>query len=488
MTLDSLRALLPEAALSVAALLAILASAVLGGRRAAKMLPAGIAIAGLLVAAGLSFLRPEAAPPSIVAADGLARFLKTLFVVVGLLSVLVSIQFLEEERASRGEYFGLLLLAIVGMMITAAARDVVLLFLGLELLSIATYVLVGFLKESAASTESAIKYFLLSSFATALFLYGLSLVYGMSGATAYSGIAASSAALGRDLGLVAVLAIVFLMAGIGFKATFVPFHMYAPDVYLGAPGSVVAFLAVGPKLAAFAALLRFLTEAMPAHAAQWVPLLTVVSILTMTIGNLVALLQGSLKRMLAYSSIAHAGYLLIGVVAAFTPAASPEVRSKALAAVLYYLVAYAFMKMGAFALLLSIKPGDRYAETLEDLKGLGRRRPATAALLLVFLLSLTGIPLTAGFTAKVYVFAAALSAGATTLAVAGVINAVIAAAYYLRAAIVMYAVEPGQEEPYAAGGLPLKVALASSALAILVFGVFPGLVLDTALQSVRSLF
>jgi NADH-quinone oxidoreductase subunit N len=488
LTLGDLRALAPEAVVSLAALLAILVGALARRSGSPSRLAPAIALVGLAGGGALALALPTSRTTGLFAADQFAVFLKTLFAAVGIVATLVSVSFLETEKAASGEYYGLLLLGVVGMMVTAAAKDIVLLFLGLEVLSLSTYVLVGYLRSDPLSTESAIKYFLLSSFATALLLYGLSLLYGISGGTSYEAIAAASTKTTPDLRLVVVLALVFLTAGIGFKATLVPFHMYAPDVYQGAPGCVAAFLAVGPKLAAFGALVRLLVEAMPGYASEWVPLLSIVAILTMTIGNLLALSQSNVKRMLAYSSIAHAGYLLVGIVAAFEPGVSLEVRSQALAAVLYYLVAYAFMKMGAFGILLGVKPGERFAETLEDLRGLGRRRPFAAALLLVFLLSLIGIPLTAGFTAKFYVFSSALSAGAYTLVVAAVLNAVVAATYYLRVAIALYAVEPGRGEPYAAGGASLKIALGASALVIVIFGVFPGPVLETALQSVRSLF
>ncbi|MBI1851669.1 MAG: NADH-quinone oxidoreductase subunit N [Planctomycetes bacterium] len=494
MTLPDLRELIPEATISISALIAILVGALARNYSSARRIAPAVALIGLVAAVPLMFAVPHATTvptarfEGVFVADAFAVCLKLLFSAVGVIATLVSVNFLEAERQANGEYYGLLLLAVVGMMLTASARDVVLLFLGLEVLSLSTYVLVGYLRKDPHSTESAIKYFLLSSFATALLLYGLSLLYGISGGTSYAAIRAAGAHLSGDLRLVAMLSVVFLTAGIGFKATLVPFHMYAPDVYQGAPGCVAAFLAVGPKLAAFGALIRLLVEAMPGFASEWVPLLTVVSILTMTIGNLVALSQSNVKRMLAYSSIAHAGYMLIGIVAAFTPGVTADVRSQALAAVVYYLVAYTFMKMGAFGILLSIKPGDRFAETLDDLRGLGRRRPLAAALLLVFLLSLIGIPLTAGFTAKFYVFSSAISAGCYTLAIAGILNAVVAATYYSRIAIALYAVEPGRGEPYAAGGISLKVALAASAIAILLLGIFPGRVLETALQSVRSLF
>jgi NADH-quinone oxidoreductase subunit N len=318
----------------------------------------------------------------------------------------------------------------------AASDDLLLTFLALEILSISTYVLAGFKRNEAHSNESALKYFLLGSFATAFLLYGIALIYGSSGSTNYQSIR-TVIQLQGSAQITAVAGLVLLLVGFGFKAALVPFHAWAPDVYEGAPTTVTAFMTVGPKAAAFAALARALAEAFPSLARDWTFLLWAVSILTMTLGNVVAVQQTNIKRMLAYSAIAHAGYILIGLVA--------NTRS-GYGAVLFYLVIYAIMNLGALTIVLSLsRQGDK-SVNLDDYAGLGQRAPFAAAALSVFLISLAGIPLTGGFIGKFYLFSSALP-HYLGLVIIGVLNSVISVYYYFRVMVFMYMREPSQGEP-----------------------------------------
>jgi NADH-quinone oxidoreductase subunit N len=359
-----------------------------------------------------------------------------LFLVITGISALVSIRFNERESLSRGEYYALLLFACAGMSLMAASDDLLLTFLALEILSISTYVLAGFKRNEAHSNESALKYFLLGSFATAFLLYGIALIYGSSGSTNYQSIR-TVIHLQGSAQVTAVAGLVLLLVGFGFKAALVPFHAWAPDVYEGAPTTVTAFMTVGPKAAAFAALARVLAEAFPSLAADWTSLLWAVSILTMTLGNVVAVQQTNIKRMLAYSAIAHAGYILIGLVA--------NTRS-GYGAVLFYLVIYAVMNLGALTIVLSLsRQGDK-SVNLDDYAGLGQRAPFAAAALSVFLISLAGIPLTGGFIGKFYLFSSALP-HYLGLVIIAVLNSVISVYYYFRVMVFMYMREPSQGEP-----------------------------------------
>ncbi|NWG11901.1 MAG: NADH-quinone oxidoreductase subunit N [Acidobacteria bacterium] len=410
--------------------------------------------------------------------DNFTMFFQWLFLVITAIAALVSIRFNQREEIERGEYYALLLFACSGMSLMAASGDLILTFLAIEILSIATYVLAGFKRSDAHSNESALKYFLLGSFATAFLLYGIALIYGTSGSTNYQVI--------RDVGtlpgqvqVTAVAGLVLLLVGFGFKAALVPFHAWAPDVYQGAPTPVTAFMTVGPKAAAFAALLRILAQALPAMADDWTRLLWAVSILTMTLGNVVAVLQTDLKRMLAYSAIAHAGYLLIGVVTN---------TGNGFGAVLFYLVVYTVMNLGALTIVLSLsRQGDKRVN-LEDYAGLSRSAPFIAASLSVFLISLAGIPLTGGFLGKFYLFSAAVEAGYIGLAVIGVLNSVVSVYYYFRVMVVMYMREAADNalppEPISP---PVLAIIAIGVAGILWLGVYPADILNLASNSALTL-
>ena len=345
----------------------------------------------------------------LVSVDPFAFFFKAVFLLAAAMTLLMSVHYLDVEGSRHGEYVFLVLCATLGMMFMAGGTDLIVLFIGLETMAISFYILAGLLKPNRRSNEAGVKYFLLGTFSLGLLLYGMSLLYGLSGSTNLHAIAVAVANHGRDPWL--VLAVILVVAGMGFKIAAVPFHMWAPDVYEGAPTPITAFLSVGSKAASFAMLLRIFIEGLPSMATDWTLLFYALSVVTMTVGNIAALTQSNLKRMLAYSSIAHAGYLLIGIVAG-TP--------RGIAAMLIYLVIYAFMQLGAFAVIVMMRREDAIGDELKDLSGLYSRSPAAAIAMLVFMLSLGGIPPTAGFMGKFWLFSAAIEANYVWLAVIGV--------------------------------------------------------------------
>jgi NADH-quinone oxidoreductase subunit N len=402
--------------------------------------------------------------------DGYGMFFKLIFSVTLVLSMLISIRYLAIVRVNFGEYYSLMLLATVGMMIMASAGDLISLYVGLELMAMSTYVLAGFIRYERRSNEASLKYFLLGAFASALLLYGMSLTYGLTGTTDIKGIAAYIADVGFAGNKPLMLAILMFAAAFGFKIAAVPFHMWAPDVYEGAPTSVTAFMSVGPKAAGFAALGRVFLIAFGSLQVDWAQVLIPVAILTMAVGNVVAISQSNIKRMLAYSSIAHAGYILLGIIAG-----TPE----GTASMMNYLLIYAFMNIGAFAVVILLKSEGLEGEELSDYKGLSKAHPLCAALMLIFMFSLTGIPPTAGFMGKFYLFMAAVNAGYMWLVVVAVVFSAISAYFYLRVVIYMYMVEPEQKVSLSTSP-SINLAVALTALAVLVIGVIPGKVLDLA--------
>jgi len=371
------------------------------------------------------------------------------------------------------------LFACFGMFLMAASGDLILTFLGIEVLSIATYVLAGFKRDDIRSNESSLKYFLLGSFATAFLLYGIALIYGSTGSTNYQTIREIATLQGPPQ-ITIIMGLGLLLVGFGFKVALVPFHAWTPDVYEGAPTPVTAFMTVGPKAAGFAALVRVLVQALPALGAEyWTSILWVLAILTMTLGNIVAIRQNNIKRMLAYSAIAHAGYILVGVVAN-TPAG--------FGAVLFYLVAYTVMNLGALSIVLSLSGKGDLRVNMEDYAGLARRAPFLSATLSLFLISLAGIPLTGGFIGKFYLFSAAVQKGYIGLAIIGVLNSAISVYYYFRVMIMMYMREPapGQPDPEPVS-LPVLAIIAIAALWILWLGVYPAQILNLAANSTLAL-
>jgi NADH-quinone oxidoreductase subunit N len=357
-----------------------------------------------------------------------------------------------------------------------SSRELIMIFIGLEISSIATYILAGFLRDDRRATEASVKYFLLGSFATAFVLYGIAWIYGSTGSTELTAIrAAIDAQAGSEGAALAAVAAALMFVGLGFKVSGAPFQIWAPDVYQGAPSPVSAFLSAGPKAAAFAVFVRVFETAFGSIGAQWEPLFWISALLSMTIGNFAALVQSNVKRMLAYSSIAHAGYILVAMTA----------RSETgMAAVMFYLAAYALMNVGAFALVGHLtRKGERF-QSVDDLAELGTKQPLAAALFSIFLLSLIGVPLTAGFFGKFYIFKAALDSNLVWLTILGLLNRAVAAYYYLRVLVVMYMREAGDDipppEPLTGG---LKTALLVCCAGTLVLGIFPTLVLDFASRS-----
>jgi NADH-quinone oxidoreductase subunit N len=405
--------------------------------------------------------------------DGFATFFRILVIVVGILTVLCSLEYVDRERPDSGEYYALLLFSIVGQCLMAASNVLIMVFIGLEIPSISSYVLAGYLRDDKRNNESAIKYFLLGSFATAFLLYGVAWIYGVTGTTNLTGIRAALADPDASLPMILVATSVALMfVGFAFKVSAAPFQAWAPDVYQGAPAPVAAFLSAGPKAAAFAVLLRVYLTAFEPVSASWVPVVWMIALATMLVGNFGAIVQTNIKRLLAYSSIAHAGYVLVAVTCASQVGA---------AAAMFYLAAYAFMNVGAFAVVTHFaRQGERYVE-ISDLDGLARKQPVTAALFTIFLLSLIGIPLTGGFFGKFYIFKAALESNLIWLAILGLLNSAVAAYYYLRVIVVMYFHEPGAgAESLSPASSGLRVAMWSSAVATLLLGIYPTLVLDLA--------
>ncbi|MGA2724396.1 MAG: NADH-quinone oxidoreductase subunit N [Bryobacteraceae bacterium] len=430
---------------------------------------------------GAVYAYTEAGPAfgGMLMVDGFATFFRVLVLVVGILTILPSYRFLARQDAETSEYHALLLFSIAGQCLMAAANDLIMVFIGLEISSISSYVLAGYFRDDKRSNEAALKYFLLGSFATAFFLYGVALIYGSTGSVNLT--AARAVILGQGPGGAAPapvfigVAAALMFVGLGFKVSAAPFQMWAPDVYQGAPTPVTAFLSAGPKAAAFAVFLRIFMTAFEPIGSGWEPLVWCSALASMIIGNFAALLQTNIKRMLAYSSIAHAGYVLVAL------AARSQVGT---AAAMFYLAAYALMNIGAFAVVSHLSGrGERY-QNIEDFSGLAQKQPLTAAMLSIFLLSLIGVPLTGGFFGKFYIFKAALESHLVWLTVLGLLTSAVAAYYYLRILVMMYMREPCEAvenaEPLSPG---LRAALILPALGTLLLGIFPGWVLAFAEKS-----
>jgi NADH-quinone oxidoreductase subunit N len=479
-----LRPILPAAIVAVTGLVVLLAQAFTprGGR--APLVP--LSIVGLLAAlASVVMLATGPGRGSVLAgalaADDFSLFFHALVIGVAVVAVLLSPSYLRENDLERGEYYALLLFSVVGMLGLVASLELVSIFVALEIMSIALYGLAGLRRARVESQESALKYFVTGSFSSAFFLYGIALLYGVTGSTALDRVARSLAAgLPPEQASLALLATAMLLVGFAFKVASVPFHMWAPDVYEGAPTPVTGFMAAGVKAAAFGALLRVFGCALPTLAPSWQPLLAVLAAVTMVVGNFAALAQGSLKRMLAYSSVAHAGYLLTAMVAA--PGLAGE-------AMLFYLVAYAAVNLGAFGVLSALSRDGREPLGWQDLAGLSEGRPALAAALTVFLVSLTGIPVTAGFVGKFYLFNAAVSAGPTgvALAIVGVLMSVVSAYYYLRVVVAMYMSDPVSEDRWAVVSPASAFALGVAAALALLLGIWPAPLLHFARVAAQSL-
>ena len=437
-----------------------------------------LSLVGLIAAMAASvyaYTRPGVAFGGMLVVDGFATFFRVLVIGVGILTILPSYKFLRRQDAETSEYHALLLYSIAGQCLMVTANELIMIFLGLEISSIASYILAGYLRDDKRANEAALKYFLLGSFATGFFLYGVAFIYGSTGTVNLTAVHTALTGPNAPAPVFVGVAAALMFVGLAFKVSASPFQIWAPDVYQGAPTPVTAFLSAGPKAAAFAIFFRIFMSAFEPIAVGWEPLVWVSALLSMTIGNFAALMQPNVKRLLAYSSIAHAGYVMVALTA------RSEVGT---AAAMFYLAAYAFMNIGAFAVVSHLSgKGERY-QNVDDFAGLGQKQPMTAAMLSIFLLSLIGVPLTGGFFGKFYIFKAALESHLVWLTVLGLLNSAVAAYYYLRLLVVMYMREPSEAtsniEPLSPG---LSAALLVPALGTLVLGIFPSWVLDFAGKS-----
>jgi NADH-quinone oxidoreductase subunit N len=456
----------------------------LPGRRDAAVTTALGGLAVLAIVVLLQAGRTGTAFGGAYSLDNLTVFLDFLFVTIAALTILFAVDYLEPRDLPIAEFAAVLVFAITGAMLIAASTDLLVLFLGLELMVLPGYMLAGYARRDPYSTEGAIKYFLLGSFSSAILLYGLAYVWGMTGTTRVDGVAAALAkiAAGGSIQPGLAMGLAFMTVGVAFKMAAVPFHYWTPDAYQGSPTPVTAYLSVGPKVGAFAVILRLFVGALGPLKADWLPIVIVLAAVTMTLGNLVAISQDNVKRMLAYSSIAHTGYILVGL------AAYAGGQHSGLDAILFYGAAYTFMNMGAFAVVAALQRRPGVSSQISTFAGLGRRDPWLGALMALFLLSLTGIPPLAGFWAKAYVILAAIQAGGwlTALAVLAMINAAGAAFYYLRVVVYMYMREPSEEARPTSPGRLFRTGLAIAGIATLIFGLFPAII--AAASNAASVF
>jgi NADH-quinone oxidoreductase subunit N len=411
-----------------------------------------------------------------LAVDGFSAFFQLTILIAAAFTILMSLDYASDNHIAGAEYYSLLLFSTVGMMLMAGAGDLIVIFLGLETMSIAVYVLAGLRRRDPRSNEAAIKYFLLGAFSTGFLLYGIALIYGATGSVKLDAIHAALSAPMTSNPL-SRLGLAMMLVGFGFKVAAVPFHMWTPDVYEGAPTPITAFMAVGVKLGAFAGFVRIFLVGFLPISSQWSGALWVLAALTMTTGNVVAVVQTNIKRMLAYSAIAHAGYVLVGMIAA---------SAEGGAAVLYYLLAYAFTTLGAFGIVVALERRQLAGDLIADYRGLSTRSPALAAAMAVFLLSFTGVPPLAGFMGKFYIFSAALRQGYTYLVVIATLNSVIAAFYYISVIVAMYMEEGGVEPARMTRRPALVAAIALSAIATILVGIYPAPYMTAAQNAFNS--
>ncbi len=414
----------------------------------------------------------------VVIVDNFSVFFNITICAIGLLTILISTGTAERDQLPTGEYYAIMMFSLAGMMLMGSTRDLLVIFLALEIMSLGVYVLTAIKRTSAAGAEAAFKYFVLGAFSSAFFLYGIAFAYAVTGTTMLDELGLRVASSAQDPGMLVMLATGFLLAGFAFKVSAVPFHMWTPDAYQGAPTLVTGFMSTGVKAAAFAGFVRVFLTALEPIRFDWLPLLSAIAGLTMIVGTIVGVAQNSVKRMLAYSSIAHAGYLLVGLAAANTAGK---------ASILFYLAAYGLTNLGAFGVLAALSTPDRPHDDVRDFAGLAQERPGLAALLTVFLLSLGGFPPTVGFVAKWYVFGAAVQADLISLAVLGVLTSVISVFFYLRIVVQMYM---SDETAPSRPAVP-RVAMAGMLIALIAvfyLGVLPGRLLSVAVDSVASIF
>jgi NADH-quinone oxidoreductase subunit N len=470
--MPDLNPVVPEIVMTIIAVLLLMAELVIKRKETLALLAiitAGVVSFTLIGSMGTTF-------SGMFVSDGYSTFFKLIFIVNLILTVLISPKYLAVMRINFGEYYSLILFSTLGMMLMASAADIIVLYLGLELMALSTYILAGFIRYDIRSNEAAIKYLLLGAFASAILLYGASLIYGLTGTTNLKEIAAYIAGHNLISNPALTLSMIMFAAAFSFKIAAVPFHMWAPDAYEGAPTPITAFMSVGPKAAGFAVLGRvFLTAFGSAHM-DWAAILIPISILTMAVGNIVALSQTNIKRMLAYSSIAHAGYMLLGIISG---------GPVGLASVLNYMFIYAFMNMGAFAVVIMLRTEGARGEDIADYEGLSKTHPMAAALMLVFMFSLTGIPPMAGFMGKFYLFMSAVNAGYTWLVIIAVLFSAISAYFYLRIVMLMYMKEPRTTVELNSSPA-IGLALAVTVSAVVFIGIQPSMVINFARLAVAG--
>jgi NADH-quinone oxidoreductase subunit N len=476
---SSFDAIVPMLCVTLSALAVMAAEAFRG--KGETMPIGGLGIVGLLgagVSTGLLWNR-NTASFGVIVADNFGLFVTMVLVIVGILTIMFASQVVHQDEVPKGEFYALVLFSLVGMIMMATANDLLVVFIALEVLSLAVYVLTGIRRDDVRGTEAAFKYFLLGAFSSAFFLYGIAFTYGLTGSTRLDRVGAYLAAQSMADNPMILLALGLLLVGFAFKISAVPFHMWTPDAYEGAPTIVTGFMSTGVKAAAFAAFARVFLSAFEPFSAEWAPVIWVLAAATMILGTVVGVAQTNLKRMLAYSSIAHGGYLLVGLVAA---------NQVGKAAILFYLLAYAVTNLAAFGVIALLASRDRGNDELRDFAGLWHTHPALAALMTVALLSLGGLPPTVGFIGKWYIFSAAVSAGYYGLAIIGVLTSVISVFFYLRVVVMMYMAER-DGAPVPARVTPMGMAALTVAVAAIVYlGILPTQVLDLAAESIATIF
>jgi NADH-quinone oxidoreductase subunit N len=472
-------AIVPLACVTLAALACMAAEAFRG--RGERIPIGGLGIVGLIgagVSAALLWNR-NSSSFGVITADNFGLFVTLVLVVVGILTIMFSSQVVARDGIPAGEYYALVLFALAGMIMMATANDLLVIFIALEILSLAIYVLTGIRREDPRAMEAAFKYFLLGAFSSAFFLYGIAFTFGLAGSTHLDRVGSYLAAQSLSDSPLILVGLALLLVGFSFKISAVPFHMWTPDAYEGAPAIVTGFMSTGVKAAAFAAFARVFLAAYEPFSADWAPVVWVLAAATMILGTVVGVAQTNLKRMLAYSSIAHGGYLLVGLVAA------NEVGK---AAILFYLAAYAITNLGAFGVIALLGSSDRERDGLRDYAGLWYRHPGLSALMTVCLLSLGGLPPTAGFIGKWYIFSAAVGAGYYGLAVIGMLTSVISVFFYLRVVVMMYMQESATDAPYVRVSPVGVAALTIAGVGIVYLGILPTRLLDLAAQSIATIF
>jgi len=490
MTMADLQTIAPFALAVLLAIAVLVVDLIRPGDRTSVL---AVALGGLAIVAAATIITGQTAATAFGGAytvDALTTFLDLIFIGIVAFTMVFAPDYLEPRGLPLAEFAIVLIFAMTGAMLLSAAGDLLVLFVALELMVLPGYLLAGYHKSDGYSTEGAIKYFLLGSFSSAIFLFGLAFVWGMTGTTNIAGVAAALRAIvagGATIQPGLAMGLAFMTTGVAFKIAAVPFHYWTPDAYQGSPTPVTGYLSVGPKVGAFALILRLFVVGLYPLRADWLQVVIVLAILTMTLGNLVALTQTNVKRMLAYSSIAHTGYMLVGL------AAYAAGRDEGLQGLLYYGAAYSAMNLGAFAVIAALQKRAGVTSNLETFAGLGRREPWLGILMTLFLLSLTGIPPTAGFFAKAYVILAAVQASQAgnpalgVLAVVAVLNAAAAAFYYLRVVVYMFMREPQSEQPALQHGRLMWSGLIAASVLTILFGIAPGTLLDIVIQAARAI-